>query len=818
MSISRRSFLKSSGSVMGLSTVTCLGISPSIARALSTESSPSSTAQRLNRGWEFFEGSLAGPWEAWHLKTLEWQQVQLPHCFNHYDACDPDKPLYRGQGWYRTKLKCANPYPQGRTLLHFAGAGQRTAVYAASAQVGQNAGGYNQFVTDITEAERASNGELQLAVLCDNSRDLDSIPSDLSDFNLYGGLYRPVTLIYLPAIAVERMHIRSEVAPGHPAKCSLTARLYNPGSLTDRLTLEIEVIDSSGAKVYINSLVLAPWSGNVEVARFSVDDPHLWSPSSPSLYRCRLTVKSKHGEQTCTERFGLRKIEFVEHGPFLLNGEKLFLRGTQRHEDHAGYAAAVPEEVTRQELQMVCEMGTNFIRLAHYPQDELVLDLCDELGLIVWEELPWCRSGVGDEQMRNMAEGLLRSMIDQHFNHPSIVFWGLGNEEDWPDMYPGDGKETIRSVMQRLQKVAHEQDPSRFTSFRRCDPAKDIPDVYSPSIWAGWYSGEYRQYQQQLEHHRGTVAHLLHMEWGADTHAQRHAEEPYGEAGALFLPSAETATRSVPALPIVKNGDWSETYACDLFDWYLKVQETLPWFAGSAQWIFKDFATPDRPENPVPRVNQKGLVERDLTRKEGYFVFQSYWSKHPMVHIYGHSWPVRWGSAKEKRLVRVYSNCDSVELFLNDESCGVKRRDSQDFPCAGLRWTLTFREGNNSLRAVAHKDSSSVIDKTQFSYQTTPWSKPAELRLVSSKRTGKTATIEAKLFDQSGTLCLDARNRVRFGLTGGGKLNDNLGTSTGSRVVELYNGRAEISILLGLQPSIICVSSEGLPDAFFRVD
>ena len=106
-----------------------------------------------------------------------------------------------------------------------------------------------------------------------------------------------------------------------------------------------------------------------------------------------------------------------------------------------------------------------------------------------------------------------------------------------------------------------------------------------------------------------------------------------------------------------KDGDWSESYMVNLFDWHLKEQEDMPWLTGSAAWIFKDFATPLRPENPVPRVNQKGVVERDGTPKEGYYVFQSYWAAKPMLHIYGHNWPVRWGAAGEEKEVRVYSNC-----------------------------------------------------------------------------------------------------------------------------------------------------------------
>src|SRR5436305_13476363 len=118
----------------------------------------------------------------------------------------------------------------------------------------------------------------------------------------------------------------------------------------------------------------------------------------------------------------------------------------------------------------------------------------------------------------------------------------------------------------------------------------------------------------------------------------------------------------------------------------------MPLLTGSAQWIFKDFSTPERPENPIPKVNQKGLTERDLTPKEGYYVFQSYWAKKPMVHIYGHTWPVRRGEAGTPKLVKVYSNCREVELFVNGKSAGAKRRNSADFPAAGLRWMVKLDE------------------------------------------------------------------------------------------------------------------------------
>ena len=121
---------------------------------------------------------------------------------------------------------------------------------------------------------------------------------------------------------------------------------------------------------------------------------------------------------------------------------------------------------------------------------------------------------------------MLANMIDQHFNHPSVLMWGLGNEDDWPGEYPAIDKAAIRGFMQEMNDLAHTMDPSRFTSLRRCDFARDIPDVYSPSIWAGWYSGVYTEYEDALKKQRDRVKHFIHIEWGADSHARRHSEAP----------------------------------------------------------------------------------------------------------------------------------------------------------------------------------------------------------------------------------------------------------------------------------------------------
>ncbi len=787
--ITRRSFLKS--------TSTALLVGTMYDRLPAQAISEPTVWQRLTQ-WEYRRGSLGGPWEAWRKANDDanvWTQVSLPHCFNAYDSVDPDVPYYQGPGWYRTKFGNANPIPEGRTLLHFEGAGQKTEVFVHTEKVGSHVGGYDEFVVDITDqiGKLPKNDPVPVAVMCDNSRDLEMIPSNLSDFNLYGGLYRQVNLIYVPAVSIERVHVESELQPDGEARVVVRARLYNPTQLTDDIEISIRILDPNERVVHESRRKLKPSPEIQNLSTFSIDKPALWSPQKPSLYRCEVSLKGL--SQIVTERFGLRSFEFIKNGPFKLNGERLLIRGTQRHEDHAGVAAAMTEEMMRKEMRMIKDLGANFIRLGHFQQSRTILKLCDELGLLVWEEIPWCRGGLGGERYKEQARRMLRNMIDQHRNHPSVIIWGIGNENDWPGDFEEFDKDKIRAFMIELNTLAHTLDSSRKTAIRRCDFCKDVVDVYSPSIWSGWYQGKYTEYKSRTLAEIKKVDHFLHMEWGGDSHARRHSE----------------VSEAIARAP--QEGDWSETYICDLFDWHLKEQETMPELTGSAQWIFKDFATTLRPGNPVPRVNQKGLVERDFTLKEGYFVFQSYWSERPMVHIYGHTWPVRWGERDEAKLVKVYSNCPQVELFVNGQSAGTKKRNSQDFPAAGLRWMVKFREGENVLRAVGTKE---ISDEIKFVYQTEKWDKPAKLQLEELRIDGDVSVLEARVIDAKGILCLDARNVVRFGVAGDGRLIDNLGTSTTARKLELYNGRALINIRRKGR-AVVSISSDGLPTAFLNI-
>jgi len=760
-----------------------------------------------------------------------WQSVTLPHCFNAEDAVDPDVNYYQGPGWYKTILDLKKPTDGGRILLHFEGAGQKSEVWIYNKKVGQHVGGYDQWTVDITDAVvqflnrddvKRFKKRVPVVIRCDNSRDLQMIPSDLSDFNVYGGLYRYVNLVQVPAVSLQTIQLDTTVdAGGEEGVIDVKATLRGEIPVEDSASVAIEITDPQGKVIADESFQISQGGRSEELGQIKITQPDLWSPDMPSLYRCRITTNCGSSTHVTHEKIGFRHLQWIKQGPFKLNGQRLLLRGTHRHEDHAGLAAAMPESLLRQEIRMMKEMGVNFIRLGHYQQSEIVLDLCDHYGLLVWEEIPWCRGGLGGDRYKQQAREMLINMIAQHRNHPSVFIWGLGNENDWPNDFSTFKEEPIRQFMTELNELSHQLDPSRKTAIRRCDFCKDIVDVYSPSIWAGWYRGKYTDYLAVTEKEMKTVDHFLHVEWGASNHARRHSEDPdrgIGNiAGGKGADERDGDASMFGGKPRVsKDGDWTETYACNLIDWHLKEQEKMPWLTGTAYWPFKDFSTPVRPENPVPYVNQKGVVERDFEKKEAFYVFQSYWTRKPMARIYGHTWPIRHGEEGQSRLVKVYSNCQQAELFLNGKSLGVKRRDSQDFPAAGLRWNVAFDTGANELKVVAKSGKTEVTDQIDLTYQTQQWDPPQRLELSWTGKAGDLHELEAIAYDANGVRCLDAKNTIRFTLAGDGELIDNLGTSRGSRKLQMYNGRALIRVRNDGK-SIVSVTSDGLATGFITL-
>ena len=791
----------------------------------------------LSDGWEFCKEDLGDVWEVVRYAAKGrpeyvplWDKVTLPHCYNAFDAVNPDINYYQGPAWYRTYVNFDNPYKNGRILLHFDGSGQKTKVYVFTTLAGNHTGGYDEWTVDITDLvhkfkddpylEKHYNGKIPISVRTDNSRDVEMIPSDLSDFNLYGGLYRDVHLLYEPETYIESVRI-TPVLSESMKKGNVEVLLKLSEGISSEYSLKTKIYDKTGKIVATKEFT----GEEIQQQKvfINVKRPELWVPSSPYLYTLSVKLIMPDYEFEKSFSFGFRSFRFEDGGAFYLNGKRLLIRGMSLHEDHAGVAAAMSSGQIKETMIMMKNAGVNFVRLAHYQQSHQVLEMCDSLGIMVWEEIPWCRGGLGHEVYKDQARRMLTNLISQHYNHPSVIIWGLGNENDWPGDFREYSKDSVINFMTELNDLAHELDPTRVTGIRRCDFCKDIVDVYSPSIWAGWYRGKYTEYKSVSYDNFKQVNHFIHMEWGASSHAYRHSEDP--DEGLELIPTGRGADERDGDASLYggiarasKDGDWTETYACNLIDWTLKEQETMPWLTGAAYWIFKDFSTPVRPDNPIPYINQKGIVQRDLTPKESYYVFQSYWSEKPMVHIYGHTWPVRWGTIDQQKLVKVYSNCERAELFLNGKNLGIKQRNSQDFPAAGLRWSTIFEEGLNKLSVTAWKGKTIVKDSIEFYYETRKWKEPENITYNVKPGKHDTTIIEVVLRDKKGVICLDAKNWVHFSYIGSGKMDANMGTYGRSQKIQLANGRAEMRVIHSKGGGVLCAIVEGLSPVFINVN
>lgn len=749
----------------------------------------------LNRGWEYLEDDGKDP-VATERSAKQWQHIDVPHTWNRTDAVDMVPGYRRSASWYRKNLVIPPATNDARYLLEFEGANITSDVYVNGVRAGGHVGGYLDFSVDITPFVKP--GENTILVRVDNSYDPNIIPSQKSDFFIYGGITRDVWLKIVPSTRIGRLFVKTPSVTKKSAETVVDVSFVNENSAVEAGEIEVVLKDRAGKEVVRRKspVTLPKGVSRSSVTLPVVKNPALWSPADPALYEVMVTLK--RGNQTIdlvSDRLGYRWFEFKEHGPFMLNGERLLLRGTHRHEDFAGYANAIPDSLHRNDIRMIKEMGANFVRLAHYPQDPEVYRACDELGILVWDELPWCRGGMGGEEWKANTTRLLEEQILQNFNHPSIIIWSLANEMYWlPDMPGGDNLDSLRSMIKELNAIAHRLDPHRLTATRKFTEGADLVDLVSPSMWPGWYSGMYKTFEKAIADAQKNYKRFFHAEYGGDSHVGRHTEKPIDGDGMAISEGWEENIKPQKVKNVSQMGDWSESYIVNLFDWYLHVSERTDWFTGNAQWAFKDFPTPLRPENPIPYINQKGLVDRAGKPKDAYYVFKSYWTKTPeFCYIESHTWTERSGPADLERDVKVFSNCSEVELFLNGTTQGKRTRDINVFPACGLNWKVKFASGPNALQAVGYNGGKMVsVDSMVVRYTTRKNTQADHIELDSQQMPDGLILVTATAVDQSGQQCLDYNKRVYFSSDGGGSLLIDEGTPTRSSVIEMANGRAQI--------------------------
>ncbi|MEM7798780.1 MAG: glycoside hydrolase family 2 TIM barrel-domain containing protein, partial [Chloroflexota bacterium] len=465
----------------------------------------------INDGWQFrFEGgSLV--------------HVDLPHTWNRFDTMetDPDRHYRRGTGLYTRDLPALDK--NRRWFIHVGAAAMRASLYQNRRLLTTHMGGYTPFEAELLHA----GGQIRIEV--DNLSDVDLIPSDRSDFFLYGGLTRNVWLYSTGRTRLVHLHLLPALRREHERGAYLADLKVSgliDGEPDQGLELQLTIDDQAGEQLLTAVRPLADSRFDFDLSQ--IPNPRLWSPAEPNLYTVRAAlIRQGEVEDQVIDRIGFRSFDFPAGGPFYLNGERLLLRGTHRHEDWAGLGSAVPDELSRQELAQIKAAGFNFVRLGHYPQAEAVLDACDALGLIVWEEIPWCRGGVGGERFKAGTQAMLEEMIHHHFNRPSILFWGIGNELDWESDHPQNSDDDVFAFLKVLHKMSHRLDPSRLTALRRYDRGANVVDVYSPSIWSGWYRGRYEDYEAVLKDAMTRFPRMIHTEWGGDSHVGRHGAGPH---------------------------------------------------------------------------------------------------------------------------------------------------------------------------------------------------------------------------------------------------------------------------------------------------
>lgn len=670
----------------------------------------------ISEGWRFLRNDAAGAespdyqegfyWKnqdlprSWNIeKGFHWQNVDLPHTWNIEDTFDDERGYYRGIGWYRKQFDLPESWQGKRIVLRFEAACSVATVWVNGELLGQHKGSWTPFEFDITDLVKPG-GKNLVSVRVDNRWRRDVPPHDM-DFNFMGGLHREVFLIATDPLhivstrvttpqvseskGVAAMEIEVRNDSKESRKCAVVTEIRGPG-LSGPITVTSQPAELQPGETVLMKQKTKP-----------IPNPKLWSPTEPNLYRVsyRLVVDGRDVDDA-ESPLGFRWFRFDPDKGFFLNGKHLKLKGVNRHDDYPGMGWAIPKSRQIEDLKLIKQLGANFIRTGHYPQHPIVLEMCDKLGLLVWEEVPFDGEGlrralfVGAEDFSQTVKHNLREMIRRDRNHPSIIIWSLGNENtNEPD--PKDWK-AVAELTKELNRIAKEEDPTRPTAvaINRPERAKEsglteAVDILGYNIYIGWYGGFYGEdtriedFAKMIDELRRQTPNkpIIISEYGAGVEKGLHTEPP-------------------------KCMDFSEEYGCLFHEFYWKAIEERPYIAGSLIWNVFDFAVEIRGHlQTIRHLNQKGLFTYDRQPKDVYYFYRSQWADEPMAYIVSHTWTDR---KKGFAPIKVYSNCDAVELFLNGKSVGAKSKDEV------FLWNVPLGTGDNELRAEANRGEKRVVD------------------------------------------------------------------------------------------------------------
>ena len=614
----------------------------------------------INNNWLFSMAAKEVP----KAIPTDWEKLNLPHTWNGTDGQDGGNDYKRQTCYYCKEINKAELTGE-KNYLEFDGVNSSAEVFWNGKSLVVHHGGYSRFRALIPENDINETNLLALSV--DNTPN-DFVYPQVADFTFYGGIYRDVKIVSVPATHFDLDYFGAPgimvtpVVTGKNADVAIESFVTNP----ENSTVDYRILD--GDTVVFEASVDA--SSTKAVA--TIENAHLWNGrNDPFLYKLEATlVKDGEAIDTVSTTFGCRSFKVDANKGFILNGEEYALRGVSRHQDYPNKGNALSFEDHKRDIDLILEVGATTIRLAHYQHSQDFYNLCDEAGLIIWAEIPYISKHMPKGRENTISQ--MKELIAQNYNHPCIVTWGLSNEIT----ITGGSDPDLIENHKILNKLCHDMDSTRPTTMAAvtmCSPDSEITkisDILSYNHYFGWYGGTTD----------------MNGPWFDDFH-KRYPNKPIGisEYGCEAL----DWHTSKPT-----QGDYTEEYQSYYHEELIKQIADRPYLWATHVWNMFDFAADARAEGGENGMNHKGLVTFDRQyKKDSFYAYKAWLNPEPMVHICSKKYIDR---VEDVTKVTVYSNCDEVELFRNGESVGKQKKGKYPFFYFEVK-----NEGTSTLEAKA---------------------------------------------------------------------------------------------------------------------
>lgn len=646
----------------------------------------------INDGWIFTKEGVS-------------EVVNVPHCWNAHDTWDETPGFYRGLCTYERDIAIYDNLDGRKVYVRFEGVGQETELIVNGKSVGSHNGSYTAFVFDVTDVVKPGLNRFLVKV---NNQHNPDIPPLSADYTFYGGIYRDIELVLTSADHIRNDHYASSgvfITTPEVGENSLVKirTLLDVSSPKLSLVQEIFAPDGTLAASAVQKL-RKPVSETVQTV--PVSSCRLWDVDSPEVYRVVTTLLDSKGNvlDRVENPLGFRTYRFDPDNGFFLNGRHLKLIGTNRHQDYLDRGNALADEMHVRDVTLLKEMGGNFLRIAHYPQDPIISQLCDRFGIVSSIEIPVINCITeSDEFCRNCVE-MAREMVCQNFNNPSVIIWAYMNEVMLRPPYKRSQETPERASYEKavldyavsIENAIKEIDPGRLTMIPMDadNPLydrthlTDVPDILGYNHYQGWYSKVFADFEKlvEAEHLKHPDKPIIISEYGAGVDPRIHSRKPI-------------------------RFDFSSEYGVAMHKHYLDVIRNTPYIAGSNVWNLNDFYAEDRID-AVPHVNNKGLTGLDRKVKDSYLLYQANLLKTPFIAVGGRNWELRAGGEGESFVQEVYTNAPEATLFLNGRQVGTEK------VCNGVAsFSITPRDGWNYVSARADGE---LEDGVGFRYSAVP--------------------------------------------------------------------------------------------------